>query len=196
MKNKALTLKEGQEKAAQIIASGNETSLPIVTIGGVRYYVKSKLIYATKFLADLVNGEFLKAADQEIPGIRNIKGNQIPLGTFLTVNEVKILTGVAATQDDAGLIGCAFATNAEPIVKNSDFEINQNGVPLYTGTVEDLNNWKASTSNQEDYTVVSDFIVRGGVGFNFKTTLASTAYTAKTALKVIVKAVEYTPVGR
>jgi hypothetical protein len=170
MSKKALTY----EEALTYLASIRSGSLPIVQ-GRV---IKSSTKYIAGLSAGLGqnNGQLILPSTVPAVGVTNFpKGNMLPKG----INY--LIVGVRALFDTTSSVALATATwksEAPANWKNGEFKINQNGAGnLFETSVTDVTNFKASTSNDDDFRDIVPVLLRAESAYELQTALAAGATT-------------------
>lgn len=183
MKHSVLTLAEALTYLASIKAG---TSLPLVQ----NKVIKSSTKYAAGYAATLGqnNGQIVLASTVPAVGLTNLpKGNMLPKGVFYLVHEVRFLfeTGTGVAPEAA-----AWKSEAPANWKNGEFKINQNGTGnLFESSITDVTNFRASTSNDDDFRSVTPFLIRPESAYELQVALATGA-TANQAYKLELRVIE------
>jgi hypothetical protein len=173
-----------------------DNSISVVTDrNGNRYGVKAVTEYVAGFFSGLENGEALIAANQPAVGVRSIKGTQLGEGRHQVLTAVRVLTDTSqALETTAALIALPFASVAPVQFKNGEFKISQ-GAELLRTSGTDVHNFKASTSNDDDFRNIVPVVLRGGVDMSINIKLAGAA-TAGHAYKIELRSIEFLAVGK
>lgn len=182
MAKKPLTL----EEALTYLASIRQGSLPVVN-GRV---IKS----ATKYVAGLTaglgqdNGQLVKASMTPAVGLTNLpKGNILPKGVNYLVTGLRILFDTTA---GVTLANAQWKSEAPVCWKNGEFKINQNGAGnLFETSGTDVTNFKASTSNDDDFRDIVPVLIRSEAIYELQAALGAGS-TANVAYKVELRVVE------
>lgn len=182
MSKKALTL----EEALTYLASIRTGSLPVVN-GRI---IKSSTKYVAGLSAGLGqnNGQLVLASTVPAVGITNLpKGNMLPKGVNYLVTGVRILFDTTAS---VALATATWKSEAPVNWKNGEFRINQNGAGnLFDTSVTDVSNFRASTSNDDDFRDIVPVLIRAESAYEIQAALAAGATTDQ-AYKVELRVVE------
>jgi hypothetical protein len=180
---KTLTLTETLGYKGAIIKG---TSSPIVK-GQV---MKSRTHYFAGFLNQLTNGAIVESKNDDIVGVRSIKGNKLPAGVSFLVTGVRVLFDTSAgLQAGAGIPGAAWASVAPVNFKNGELSIRQ-GNETFTTSGTDVTNFKASTGNGDDFREVVPFELRPETSFEIIASLGAAA-AADQAYKIELRGIEF-----
>lgn len=147
-------------------------SLPVIGGSPLRSDVK----YASGTLASLANtgGEIILPSTKPETGVTNFDGIRPPTGKAWIVTGVRFLFDTTAGSTAAGVKAAVFASVAPANFKNGEFTISQAGegdLLKLTGT--DATNFKASTSNDDDFRSVIPFVLRPNSDASYKLLLAA-----------------------
>lgn len=187
MSKKALTYGEATMYLASIKSGG---SLPVVD-GRV---IKS----STKYIAGLSaalgqnNGQLILASTDPAVGITNFpKGNILPKGVNWLITGVRALFDTAAGGGTGVLATAAWKSEAPANWKNGEFRINQNGAGnMFETSVTDVTNFKASTSNDDDFRDIVPVLLRAEAVFELQAALAA-GVTTDQAYKFEFRVIEF-----
>ena len=182
MSKKALTYAE----AVSYLASIKEGSLPLVA-GRI---IKS----STKYIAGLTaglgqnNGQLILPSTVPAVGTTNLpKGNMLPKGINYLVTGVRILFD---TTTGVTLASAGWKSEAPVNWKNGEFKISQNGAGnLFETSGTDVTNFKASTSNDDDFRDIVPVLIRAESAYELQAALA-TGSTTDQAYKVELRVIE------
>lgn len=182
-KSSALTYQEALTYLASIKAG---TSLPNVQ-GRV---IKSSTKYVAGLAANLGqnNGQLVLASDVPSVGRTNLpKGNMLPKGVNYLVYGLRMLFD---TTTGVTLPTAIWESKAPVNWKNGEFKINQNGTGnLFEASITDCTNFKASTSNDDDFRDIVPVLLRPESVYELQAALGAGATTDQ-AYKVELRVIE------
>jgi hypothetical protein len=149
---------------------------------------------STKYIAGLAatlgqdNGQLILAKMVPEVGVTNLpKGNMLPAGVNYLVTGVRVLfdTTTAVTVATA-----TWKSEAPANWKNGELKIAQNGTGnVFETSITDVSNWKASTSNDDDFRSIMPVLLKSDTAYEIQVSLAAGS-TANQAYKVELRVVE------
>jgi hypothetical protein len=193
MKGTSLSIDQILALKAQI---NKDNSIAVVrTETGELFTVKTVTEQVSGFFGQLQNGEVLIEANQPLVGVRTIKGNMLNEGRYQVIDSLRVLADTTLeASSDAELITAVWESKAPVAFKNGEVKIFQ-GSELLRTTGTDVHNFKASTSNDDDFKDIVPVVLRPStpISINFK--LAGVA-PANSAYKLELRITEFTAIGK
>lgn len=162
---------------------------------GNKYLGKTVHGYLSRFLKDATNGNLLLSKDKPAAGVRSFDGNKLPKGVRQLMLSVRGLIDTttafpgATTENDLAELN--YANLPVGGIKNAEFKIIQGETELVRSTISNIVNWRASTSNSDDYLAINPATLRDNVPTSFIITLPDGTVVNNTAIKIEYLAFEF-----
>lgn len=145
-------------------------SLPVVVVGGAEYFPRKVVKYLRGLSNAIENTDLVLAKNAKEIGVRNIDKDQLDfpfMPTGMRMNFQDAADGLTAKT-------AAYASDAKPYWRNGEIKVVQD-IVLSELPVSVLANNYAATSNADDFTPVTPFLIRPNKSFAIQTSLAGVA---------------------
>lgn len=165
-------------------------SSPTVAGGAKPFTSSTKYIAGIATNLNAANGNLITPNLVTEVGVTNFpKGNSLPKGTGWLITGIRMLFDTTATAD-ASVKANVYRNLPPANFKNGELTISQGG-RLFDSPISDVNNEKASTSNDDDFREIVPIFIRSETPWQIQVALAGVA-VANQAYKLELRVVEFT----